>query len=244
MAVWDRIFKQKGIKTKSDEQSGASLINDARTSTSLTVAIAAHNAVLGKGESYAPLQDMAMVQDLVNAGYAALGHELDAGFAPTPFGGSHPDLQRDGSDEADYSQYRKNPNLDNRTTLYADGVKELVLKANSNNAYMSRGRINGNVVDFLLDTGATQVSIPEQLGLAIGLEPSGRTTSVHTANGIVNVQKTLIEDLHIGDIHLRFVEALLNPGDRSNTILLGMSALGQLEFTHRNGQLILRQLSR
>ena len=54
---------------------------------------------------------------------------------------------------------------------------------------------------------------------------------------------TVLDSLQIVDIQLTYVPGIINPGDRSETVLLGMSALKQLEFSHRDGWLILRQYS-
>ncbi|MBT8148751.1 MAG: retroviral-like aspartic protease family protein, partial [Gammaproteobacteria bacterium] len=63
-----------------------------------------------------------------------------------------------------------------------------------------------------------------------------------TANGPVKVYSTRIGKLQLGDIVLYDVPADLNPGmDGSNEILLGMSALSQVEFSQRDGVLLLSQ---
>ena len=96
-------------------------------------------------------------------------------------------------------------------------------------------------VTFLLDTGATNVSIPVRIARAIGLKPTGRTHMVQTASGSVPVDEVLLETVSIGNITIEYVDASINPSDHSDKILLGMSALRKLEFTHKDGKLILRQ---
>jgi aspartyl protease family protein len=63
---------------------------------------------------------------------------------------------------------------------------------------------------------------------------------VQTANGNLMVATTTIDELKIGDITLQNVEANLNPGMRSDKILLGMSALRHLEWSQRGDMLTLR----
>jgi aspartyl protease family protein len=65
---------------------------------------------------------------------------------------------------------------------------------------------------------------------------------VQTANGRVEVAQTTIARLAIGDIELFDVNANLNPGVKQNEILLGMSALKQLEFSQKGEWLVLRSL--
>jgi aspartyl protease family protein len=121
------------------------------------------------------------------------------------------------------------------------GVTEVRLKQNRMGHYVSAGAINGQPVVFLLDTGATNVSVPMHLAEQLNLQ-KGRVSWVQTANGRVQVAQTNVARLSIGDIELNNVRAHLNPGFKDNEILLGMSALKQLEFTQKGEWLILRNL--
>ncbi len=63
-----------------------------------------------------------------------------------------------------------------------------------------------------------------------------------TANGTVRTWSTVIDTLQMGNIILYDVAADINPGMNGlDEILLGMSALSQIEFTQRDGQLLLIQ---
>jgi aspartyl protease family protein len=121
------------------------------------------------------------------------------------------------------------------------GVQVVRLKQNRAGHYVSGGAINGQPVVFLLDTGATHVSVPMHLAEQLNLQ-KGRASWVQTANGRVQVAQTSIQRLSIGDIQLDNVRANLNPGFKENEILLGMSALKQLEFTQKGEWLTLRNL--
>ncbi|MFO5701857.1 hypothetical protein ACLBSN_32330, partial [Klebsiella pneumoniae] len=50
-----------------------------------------------------------------------------------------------------------------------------------------------------------------------------------------------LNHLPLGDSRLPGVAALIAPGTVGDEVLLGMSALKQLEFTQRDGTLVLRQ---
>ncbi|MGS2720782.1 retropepsin-like aspartic protease family protein [Paraglaciecola aestuariivivens] len=121
------------------------------------------------------------------------------------------------------------------------GIQEVKLKQNRAGHYVTGGAINGQPVVFLLDTGATHVSVPMHLAEQLNLK-LGQRFWVQTANGRVQVAQTNIERLAIGDIQLTDVKANLNPGFKDNEILLGMSALKQLEFSQKGQWLILRNL--
>ena len=134
-------------------------------------------------------------------------------------------------------QARDNPN---RALQVAPGA-ELVLKRGRDGHYVFPGEINGQRVTFLLDTGATLVSVPARLGDALGLQPGVPMQAV-TANGTVTTYATRIDSLAFGPFDLRGVPASLNPGMRGEQILLGMSVLKHLEFTQRGDTLVLRAL--
>ena len=136
----------------------------------------------------------------------------------------------------DVLERRDNPN---RNLSVQGNASELVLTRNRAGHYVAPGTINGQPVVFLLDTGATQVSVPAHLGPALGLTP-GAQRQVMTANGVVNVRATVIDELGLGPFRIRNVPGHLNPGFRDDQILLGMSVLKHLEFTQRGNTLTLR----
>ncbi len=133
-----------------------------------------------------------------------------------------------------------NPNNQPEVRLSAGGQAEVILAQNKQGHYLARGTINGYAVTFLLDTGATQVSIPAHIAEQLNLDASGNYR-VQTANGSVTVYKTEIGQLSLGNIFLYNVAAHINPAMKSDQILLGMSALKQLDFYQTGKQLILRE---
>jgi aspartyl protease family protein len=129
---------------------------------------------------------------------------------------------------------RVNPNRQVHSQL-VNGMVEVVLKSDRQGHFVATGSINGRSVDFLVDTGATLVSIPEGLADRMGLErlaPIG----LQTAAGPVQGWMTRLEEVRLGDIVQRDVAAAINPG-RHETVLLGMSFLRELEMTQRDGEL-------
>jgi len=134
---------------------------------------------------------------------------------------------------------RQNPNAQPLATS-GNGVNEVVLERNYQHHYVASGAINGVAVTFMVDTGATTVSVPEHLAEKLQLKP-GAPQMTTTANGLVETRATRIDELRLGTITLRDVRASINPGMRDDEILLGMSALKNIEFTHRNGVLTLKQ---
>jgi len=140
----------------------------------------------------------------------------------------------------DWLTEQQNPNRQPHSGTSANGQIEVTLQANKQHHYVVNGAINGHEVVFLLDTGATDVVIPSAIAAAIGLR-SGRKKFANTANGPVAVYATVLESVQVGDIKLSNITASINPGMQMNAVLLGMSALRQIEFTQRGDTLILRQ---
>jgi len=136
-------------------------------------------------------------------------------------------------------QARNNPNRD---LQIAPGT-ELVLKRSGDGHYVFPGTINNRPVTFLLDTGATLVSVPADLATELRLDAGAPQQSI-TANGTVATRSTRIDALAFGPFVLHGVPASLNPGMADNHVLMGMSVLKQLEFTQHGDTLILHALGK
>lgn len=138
-----------------------------------------------------------------------------------------------------WEQRQLNPNQN--LMGYSSGEQnKVILEQNRQNHYVFTGKINGMAVDFLLDTGATHVSIPEHIAERLNLT-KGYAGQASTANGLITVYATRIDVLEIGPIRLENVRATINPSMHEPQILLGMSALRNLTMIQENNQLILRQ---
>lgn len=131
-----------------------------------------------------------------------------------------------------------NPNSqpDSRST---NGVTEVFLLRNNRGHYVASGTINGVPVDFLLDTGATDVAVTASIAREAGLN-FGLQGKAMTANGLVDTWNTSIARLELGDITLTNVDASIMPDMGDDIILLGMSALRQVEFSQQGNRLTLR----
>lgn len=136
--------------------------------------------------------------------------------------------------ETDY-----NPNQQVNTEI-SDQQREVILKRNRYGHYVTQGKINNHSVTFLLDTGATDISIPDKIARKLNLK-YGQERRYQTANGIIIGNLTLLNQVSIGDIQLRNIRASINPKMDHDEILLGMSFLKNIEFTQRGDTLILRQ---
>jgi len=141
---------------------------------------------------------------------------------------------------SDMLEKQRNPNRIVKTHAHSDGTREVVLQRNRSGHYMATGKLNGQSVNFLLDTGATWVSIPEKIANHLKLV-RGAPMEVSTANGIITTYATRVETVSLGDIQLHNIRASINPYAPDDDVLLGMSFLKELEMVQRGDVLILRQ---
>lgn len=140
--------------------------------------------------------------------------------------------------EVEERQY--NPNQ-NPSSLVTAKVAEVRLERNRYGHYVVTGTINHQEATFLLDTGATDVVIPMDLAKKLGLN-KGPASKAMTANGLITVYNTVVDKLTIGDITLYKVNASLNPAmGEDEGILLGMSALKEVDFIQQGDYLTLKQ---
>jgi len=129
---------------------------------------------------------------------------------------------------------RRNPNQQVRSQR-VDGGVEVVLEADRQGHFIASGAINGREVAFLVDTGATLVSVPEGMAGELGLAKMA-PIGLETAAGPVTGWMTRIDEVRLGEIVQRDVRAAISPG-RSDTVLLGMSFLRGLEMNQSDGRL-------
>ncbi len=131
-----------------------------------------------------------------------------------------------------------NPNQTLTVSINSDGDKQVVLKRNRYGHYVVAGKINGVAVTFLLDTGATLVSIPEHIANELNLS-KGVAFQTETANGLSKSYVTRIGSVAIGDIVMTNVRGSISTGMEFDEILLGMSFLKHLNMNQQGKILIL-----
>ncbi|MDO7596800.1 MAG: retroviral-like aspartic protease family protein [Pseudomonadota bacterium] len=129
-----------------------------------------------------------------------------------------------------------NPNKDLTITLNDAGNKEVVLERNRYGHYVASGEINNQPVEFLLDTGATLVAIPEHIAKQLNLN-KGRAFQSQTANGSSQSYATTIDRVTLGGIVMTNVPASISSGMEFDEILLGMSFLKHLHLMQQGKQL-------
>ncbi len=134
---------------------------------------------------------------------------------------------------------QNNPNYSPNSSSTLNSV-QVELKQNRWGHYVTNGEVDGKVVVFLLDTGATNIAIPGSLEKHLNLK-RGQSYQVSTANGNAVVYATKINSIKIGEIVLTNVRASISPSMLGDEILLGMTALKQVELRQKGKVLTLIQ---
>lgn len=105
-----------------------------------------------------------------------------------------------------------------------------VLTADGSGHFVTTGSINGTTVRFLVDTGATMISLGASEARRIGIDGGkGQPGMVNTANGQAPVVLVKLDSVRVGEIVMNGVDALVHQQDMP-LALLGMSFLNRLEM--------------
>ena len=116
----------------------------------------------------------------------------------------------------------------------------VVLTPDRNGHFVSSGSINGASVRFLVDTGATMVSMSVEDARRAGVNYLvGERGYSQTANGVTSVYKVKLGQVTLGDITLRDIDGVVHENSALPVVLLGMSFLGKLEMRREGDSLTL-----
>jgi aspartyl protease family protein len=116
---------------------------------------------------------------------------------------------------------------------------KVVLTADGRGHFETIGTINGASVKFLVDTGASMVSMSMEDARRIGINYlKGERGYTNTANGIAPVYRVKLDTVKVGDITLNGVDGLVHEGGMP-FVLLGMSFLNRLEMNRQGDTLTL-----
>jgi aspartyl protease family protein len=129
------------------------------------------------------------------------------------------------------------------TRQAADGSTEIVIQKGLSGHFQARAAVNGQQVDFLIDTGATTIALAWEDAVRLGLDPANLafTRTVMTANGMARAAPVRLDQVAIGPILRNGVRATVSEEGALGVSLLGMNFLGDLaSFEMRRDELILR----
>ena len=123
----------------------------------------------------------------------------------------------------------------------ADGSGKIIMTADGQGHFYTTGTINGTSVRFLIDTGATMISLGMSDARRVGVDFNrGEKTMTTTANGQAVVSKVQLDTVRIGDVTLHNVGALIHQTDMP-IALLGMSFLNRMEMQRDGSTMTLKK---
>jgi aspartyl protease family protein len=118
----------------------------------------------------------------------------------------------------------------------ASSSQSATLTADARGHFVVDGQINGGAVRFLVDTGATSISLSSADASRLGIDyRKGQPGLMGTANGTVVAYRVKLDTVRIGDIVVNNVDAAVMEGSQMPFALLGMSFLNRMEMK-REGQ--------
>jgi aspartyl protease family protein len=124
------------------------------------------------------------------------------------------------------------------------GIRNLSIPRDARGHFLTEGRIDGQRIGFMVDTGASVVALNETSAARFGLRPSrgDYNATVTTANGTVKGARARLAMVDIGGLVVRDVDAMVLPDQALSENLLGLSFLSKLKrFEYTNGQMVLEQ---
>ncbi len=107
--------------------------------------------------------------------------------------------------------------------------------------YLAPGKINGRLVTFQVDTGATAVALSSDLADQVGIDyAQGERQQIMTASGVTYAYSLIVDEIAVGTIVQRNVRAAVLEGQLPRWPLLGMTFLGNVKITQGESLLELR----
>ena len=129
-------------------------------------------------------------------------------------------------------------------TVMQSGFRSLSIARDARGHFQTEGRIEGQRIGFMVDTGASVIALNETSAARFGLRPSRSdyNATVTTANGTIKAARTRLAMVDIGGLVVRDVDAMVLHDEALSENLLGLSFLSKLKrFEYANGKMVLEQ---
>lgn len=123
--------------------------------------------------------------------------------------------------------------------ITGSSAQSLRMPAQPGGHYMADGQINGHKVQFMVDTGASTVSMDAQLASTLGIDyQKGRSVKVATANGQVQGWLINLPDIRVGGLQQTNISATVVQ-QAMPFVLLGNSFLNHYRMTRDATSMVL-----
>jgi len=147
-------------------------------------------------------------------------------------------IEIDGNQET----YTLGTHISGEFTAPASGTT-VTIAPDSTGMYEVNGSINGFLVKFVVDTGATLISMNKHHANRIGLnyKMEGEESLSETASGYAKTYLVKLKEVRVGDIVLNDVQGAVHDGEFPSVILLGNSFLGRVNMMREDKILQLKK---
>ena len=114
--------------------------------------------------------------------------------------------------------------------------KNLRLRQSEDGHFWVKTEVNGHSIKFMVDSGATTISMSAADAQAAGIKSGGGfPVAINTANGVVMAERARIDHLTVGPIERRDIAAVVAP-EFGETSVLGMNFLSSLSSWRVEGR--------
>ena len=119
-------------------------------------------------------------------------------------------------------------------------IQSATLIADMTGHFSADGKVNGQPIRFMIDTGATITAIPAADARRLNIDVSkGQLVLLRTANGTARARQVKLDVVSVGGVTLYGVEAVVMEGDGLGMPLLGMSFLNRMDMKREGSVLTL-----
>ena len=109
--------------------------------------------------------------------------------------------------------------------------------------FTAKGMINKLPVEFIIDTGASQVSFNAELARKLGIEYKDQPWGyISTANGKAKGYAVMLNSVSVLGLELKYVEAIVMEGGGLTEVLLGNSFLKRMDMKIQNNVMVLESV--
>lgn len=123
----------------------------------------------------------------------------------------------------------------------ANAGSSVIIEGDGQGHFVVQGSVNGAAMRFLVDTGATAVSMGAADARRAGIDyRQGRRAQSQTANGVAPIWIVKLNSVRIGGIELSGVDAAIHEGEMP-IVLLGMSFLNRMRMSREGSRLVLER---
>ena len=120
--------------------------------------------------------------------------------------------------------------------IVTEGNEAVTIERSRDQHFYVEGAINGHPVTFLVDTGASLVSVSNELALKVGLAP-GAPAIFGTAGGPTAGRTVPEASVRVGGLRVDGIRVAVGTGEQA---LLGQNFLNKVELTQGSDRMVLR----